>query len=165
MSAGGIRRAVDRTLDTAVILLMAALVLDVLWQVATRYLLGAPSSWTEELATFLLIWLTLLAAAVALRDHAHLGIDYLTSKLPRSGRRRVETFTCCAVAAFCAIVLTYGGSTLVLRTLSLEQSSPALDIPMGYVYLALPLGGLCAAWYSVQPLIARRGAPREASDL
>jgi|TARA_B100001964_G_scaffold148001_1_gene163080 TRAP-type C4-dicarboxylate transport system permease small subunit len=164
VSVGGIRRAVDRTLDMVVIALMAALVLDVLWQVSTRYLLGAPSSWSEELATFLLIWLTLLAAAVGLRDQAHLGIDYVTSKLQPSGRRRVELFAHGSVAAFCAIVLTYGGSTLAFRTLALDQTSPALGIPMGYVYLALPVGGLAMVWYSVHFLVARLAAPPEASE-
>ena len=151
--------ALDRVLDWAVVGLMATLVLDILWQVFARYVLAAPSSWTEELATFLLIWLALLGAAVGLRERAHLGIDYLTAKLPPERRRAVEALAFALTAAFCAIVLTYGGSTLVLRTLALDQHSPALGVPMGYVYLALPLGGLSATWYSVRFLAERLGAP------
>ena len=116
--------ALDRVLDWAVVGLMATLVLDILWQVFARYVLAAPSSWTEELATFLLIWLALLGAAVGLRERAHLGIDYLTAKLPPERRRAVEALAFALTAAFCAIVLTYGGSTLVLRTLALDQHSP-----------------------------------------
>ncbi|NIX00358.1 MAG: TRAP transporter small permease subunit, partial [Phycisphaerae bacterium] len=54
---------------------MGVLVIDVTWQVITRFVLKNPSSWTEELATYLLIWVGLLGAAVALHRGAHLGID------------------------------------------------------------------------------------------
>ncbi len=162
-AAHPIRSVLDRLLDAVVILLMATLVVDILWQVFSRYALASPSSWTEELATFLLIWLGLLGAAVGLREHAHLGIDYLTTKLQPGRRRATELFAFASTAAFCAVVLTYGGLTLVLRTLALDQTSPALGVPMGYVYLALPIGGLFLTWYSAQSLVARL-APRGAAE-
>ena len=71
-----IKKVLDRSLELLVMVVVAVLVVDVLWQVFTRFILKNPSTWTEELAVFMLIWVSLLGAAVALNRGAHLGIDY-----------------------------------------------------------------------------------------
>ncbi len=150
-----IKRRLDWALETFVALVMAALVLDVLWQVFTRFVLRSPSSWSEELATFLLIWVGLLGACVALNRGAHLGIDYFVGKLPPRARLRSEILAFCCVGVFSICVLGYGGGVLVVRILALEQVSPALGVRMGYVYLALPISGFFLTLYSVGFLIDR----------
>ena len=145
----------NRGLDNCVIGLTAILVVDVLWQGCSRYVFSSPSSWTEELATFLLIWVGLLGAAVAFREHAHLGIEYLPARMSPRIRCAVEVLALASTALFCVLVLVYGGATLVIRTVSLLQASPALGLPMGYVYLALPVGGFFMTVYSLQFLTAR----------
>ena len=145
----------NRGLDNCVIGLTAILVVDVLWQVCSRYVFSSPSSWTEELATFLLIWVGLLGAAVAFREHAHLGIEYLPARMSPRIQCAVEVLALASTALFCVLVLVYGGATLVIRTVSLLQTSPALGLPMGYVYLALPVGGFFMTVYSLQFLTAR----------
>ena len=145
----------NRGLDNCVIGLTAILVVDVLWQVCSRYVFSSPSSWTEELATFLLIWVGLLGAAVAFREHAHLGIEFLPARMSPRIRCAVEVLALASTALFCVLVLVYGGATLVIRTVSLLQTSPALGLPMGYVYLALPVGGFFMTVYSLQFLTAR----------
>ena len=149
------RNVMNRGLDNCVIGLTAILVVDVLWQVCSRYVFSSPSSWTEELATFLLIWVGLLGAAVAFREHAHLGIEYLPARMSPRIRCAVEVLALASTALFCVLVLVYGGATLVIRTVSLLQTSPALGLPMGYVYLALPVGGFFMTVYSLQFLTAR----------
>ena len=72
---------VDKVLAWVLIVFVAAIVVDVTWQVFTRFILDNPSSFTEEVANFLLIWTSLLGSAYALRMKSHLGIDFLTSKL------------------------------------------------------------------------------------
>ncbi len=54
-------------LEWSVMLITGFLVLDVVWQVATRFILRDPSKWTEELARMILIWVSLMGAALALR--------------------------------------------------------------------------------------------------
>ena len=114
----------NRGLDNCVIGLTAILVVDVLWQVCSRYVFSSPSSWTEELATFLLIWVGLLGAAVAFREHAHLGIEYLPARMSPRIRCAVEVLALASTALFCVLVLVYGGATLVIRTVSLLQALP-----------------------------------------
>ena len=150
-----IRRGLDLFLEGLVVIVMGVLVIDVTWQVFTRYVLNNPSSWTEELATYLMIWVGLLGASVALRRGAHLGIDYFVSHLSPRTRTASEVFVFLVIAVFSVAVLIMGGANLVRETLSRGQLSPAVRVPMGYVYLALPISGFFLTLYSVEFLIGR----------
>jgi TRAP-type C4-dicarboxylate transport system permease small subunit len=152
---GKLKRILDKTLEVLLMVSVAVLVVDVLWQVFTRFVIGNPSSWTEELATFLLIWVSLLGAAVALGRGAHLGIDYFTHKLPERCRIQTELFVFAVVSIFSLLVMVVGGTRLVMLTLALEQISVALHIPMGYVYLAIPISGAFLVLYGVIGLMER----------
>ncbi len=129
-------------LERLLILLVAGLVLDVLWQVASRYLLQSPSSWTDELATLLIIWVAMLGASVAFIRNNHLGVDYFVGKLAPRPRLLTELIVQVLVGVFALVVLLLGGVKLVTLTLLTEQVSPALGVKMGHVYLALPISGL-----------------------
>ena len=148
-----IKKVLDRSLEILVTVSMAVLVLDVVWQVFTRYVLQDPSSWTEELATFLMIWVGMLGASVALNRGAHLGIDYFVMKLPYKKRRYTALIGFALVATFSLLILIIGGLQLVSITLRTNQVSPALGLKMGYVYLALPISGFFLLFYSVEHFI------------
>ena len=142
----------DRFLEVLVTVAMAVLVVDVIWQVFTRYILHDPSTWTEELATFLMIWVGLLGGSVALNRGAHLGIDYFVGKMAEEKAVYVTMFSFLCIATFSLLVLLIGGSQLVQRTLSTNQVSPAMNLKMGYVYLALPISGFFLVLYSIELL-------------
>ena len=144
-----LKRILDKFLEVLLMASVAVLVVDVLWQVFTRFVMGKPSSWTEELATFLLIWVSLLGAAVALGRGAHLGIDYFTHKLSKHDRIQIELFVFALVSLFSLLVMVIGGISLVKQTLALAQISVALHIPMGYVYLAIPISGAFLVLYGM----------------
>ena len=144
-----ITNIITRILSTALIILMAVIVLDVSWQVITRFILQDPSSYTEELAGFLLIWIGLLGSSYALYTKSHLGIDILTSKLTGFRKRLTQIMIHIIVILFALFVLVIGGVRLVNITLTLNQISPALGIPMGYVYVVLPLTGILMIYYSL----------------
>ncbi len=150
-----IKKALDRSLEALTMVVMAVLVVDVLWQVFTRFILKNPSTWTEELATFMLIWVSLLGAAVALSRGAHLGIDYFVGKLSKRKRLYTEIFVFLCISTFSLCVMVFGGIDLVSSTLELEQKSAALQVKVGYVYLAVPVSGFFLVLYSVIALVER----------
>jgi TRAP-type C4-dicarboxylate transport system permease small subunit len=150
-----IKKILDRSLELLVMIVVVVLVLDVLWQVFTRFILKNPSTWTEELAVFMLIWVSLLGAAVALGRGAHLGIDYFVGKLPAKIRIFTEVFVFLVVALFSFTVMIIGGIELVTDTLRLEQISPAINVKVGYVYLAVPISGFFLVLYSLIGLSER----------
>jgi len=143
---------VDKALRGILIFLMGFLVVVVSWQVVSRYVLSSPSSYTEEIARFTLIWIGLLGAAHALRMRMHLGIDLLVNKLTGKAQSVVLMFSWLVSLSFAFFVMTVGGFYLVQLTLALEQTSAALGIKMGYVYLAIPLSGLLMCFYIMAPL-------------
>lgn len=148
-----IRKTIDLILSRFVILVMAILVLDVLWQVASRYIMREPSSWTDELAGFLLIWVGLFGAAYATGRKDHLAIDLLPRKLDLPKRKYLYLVINCFIGSFGLIVLIIGGLRLVYITFKLNQISSALEIPIGYVYLVLPISGLFILFYAVHDMI------------
>lgn len=139
----------DRALGGALALLMLGLVSAVTWQVASRYLLGDPSAWTEELARYLLIWIGLLGAAYAYRTRAHMGIDLLAQKVSPARQAALRVTSALAVLAFAAPVMIVGGASLVQLTWELRQYSAALGLPMAVVYAAIPLSGAIIALYAL----------------
>ncbi len=142
-------KAITKTLEKILILLMAVIVIDVTWQIFTRFVLRDPSSFSEELAGFLLIWIGLLGASYALYTRVHLGIDILTAKLEGKKRQLSEITIYTIVFVFALLVLVLGGMKLVILTFTLNQISPALGIEMGYIYLVLPLTGILMMYYSL----------------
>lgn len=138
-------RAVDALLRAALIMLMAVLVLSTAWQVTSRYVLQDPSSWTEELARFALIWAGLLGAVYAYRTHAHVSIDLFGPRLSSSGRRRLGRLVAACVAGFALAVPVTGGANLVLVSAELAQTSAALGVRMAWVYAVIPVSGVLLA--------------------
>ena len=142
-------KVVDKALAWTLIVFVSGIVIDVTWQVFTRFIMDDPSSMTEEIANFLLIWTSLLGSAYALRVKAHLGIDILTSKLNEKKQLKWEFVIYTFVIFFAALVLVWGGSRLVGITLKLNQVSAALQLKMGYVYMILPITGILIIFYSI----------------
>ncbi|WP_276754901.1 TRAP transporter small permease [Pseudoalteromonas marina] len=140
---------IDKFLRVLLAIMLTLLVIDVTWQVLTRFVLPQPSSFTEEVARFLLIWISLLGGAYAYREHSHLGFDLIVRNLTASKARNVFKFCCFLVAVFAITVLIIGGSNLVHLTWTLGQHSAVLNVPMAGVYLVLPLSGLLFLAYSV----------------
>ncbi len=159
------RAVADRFLGTAICLLMAAMVLNVLWQVFTRFVLRNPSSFTEETARYMMIWVGLLGSAYASGKKSHLALDLLTTRLQGGRKRASEILIHSLVGLFALAVLVGGGGRLVWIQLKLGQQSAALQLKLGYVYLAVPLAGLFIVFYSVVFLVeAMRGESETAQQ-
>ena len=143
---------IDKTLAFSLIFLMTAIVLSVLWQVLSRYLLQSPSSGSEEIARFLLIWISLLGAAYSYRIKLHLGLDIVVKRMSPIKQVLATIFCYLAVLLFSILVLILGGYYLVNLTFNPIQISPALGLHIGYIYMALPLTGILISIYAMNDL-------------
>ena len=147
----------------AAALLMGGLILIIALQVFTRYVLGAPILWTEELARYALIWMTAIGAAALAHERGHIGLGL--GRQP--GTSRVERFREVAV-----IVVTIAVTvTLVVGAVGalprLGGTSAALRVPMRFVYLSLPVGLGLWTLHELVALVAtmrRRGPSAEPQD-
>ena len=142
-------KVLNKGLETLLVFLLSVLVIDVLWQVAARYLLSNPSSFTDELAGFLLIWVGLLGSAYVAGRKEHLAIDILLQKTRESRRRNLELAIHLCIFIFALVAMCIGGIWLSYTRFILNVQSAALQLPLGYVYLVLPLSGSLIMYYSI----------------
>ncbi len=148
-----IKTKIDNILKWMLVFIMATMTLNVLWQVFSRFVLQNPSSITEELARYMLIWLGILGASYVSGQKMHLAIDLLSTKLNTKNKSYLEITIQLFVLFFAFFVMVIGGIRLVQITLTLNQISAALQIPLGYVYSVIPISGLVMMFYSVTFII------------
>lgn len=147
------KKSLDRILGSFLVFLMIVIVLAVLWQVFSRYVLHSPSSVTEELARYLLIWIGILGAAYAAGQQDHLAINLLEERLDKKNRQRLRIGIDLLIIFFCITVLIIGGGNLVYVNYDLGQSSAALELPLYIVYTVIPLSGLLIIIYKVNEIL------------
>ena len=151
-------RTLLRGLEGALVVIFSLMVVDVLWQVVSRYALAAPSSFTEEFARFALIWLTLLGAAYLNGREGHLTMDFLTRRLSAAAYARRRRVVAGLMFVFAAVALVAGGGYLCYTTLRLGQVSPAMGVPLGVVYAVVPVSGVLVCYFTAAAAL-RAGWP------
>ncbi|PYF84347.1 TRAP-type C4-dicarboxylate transport system permease small subunit [Marinomonas alcarazii] len=144
---------VDRILSTICITLMVVLVSCVVWQVFSRYVLGAPSTSTDEIARFLFIWVALLGAAFTLGQKKHLAMDFVLLMLDGNKKATLQLVITLIGVFFAAVIMVYGGGSLMMKTLNVGQVSPVLGLQMGWIYSAIPISGVFMISYLVRDLV------------
>lgn len=147
-----LRRWYDRVVTTLVVVAVTVMLGSALVGTVSRYLTFLPSiSWGEEMTRFAGIWSVFLVAGLTIRHGAHLGVDFLTARLPPRARSGLRLVNCVFILAFSGLLLVYG---LRLAAENMGQYSPALEWSMGAIYLCIPIG---AALMIVEGLgVARR---------
>ena len=160
-------KAVDVTLRWLLVALTVFMVITVTWQVLSRYVFRAPSSLTEEIARFQLIWFGLLGAVYTFRNRMHVGIDILIGEW--TGRKRVtaELASLIACLVFAVAILIIGGGKLVTLVHDLDQTSAALGLRMSWVYSIIPISGVLWVLYGVYYIqdLLRHGRLRLPSEI
>jgi TRAP-type C4-dicarboxylate transport system permease small subunit len=131
--------ALNRWVEHLLAALGMMMALIVAAQVVSRYLLNHSLFWSEELARYILVWLTFLGAAAAYYRKAHPGIDLLSSRMgPRL--RRVNTIIVHLVSLGLFLVMIYHGTAF--SAFVRAQISPALSLPMWAIFAVIPASGL-----------------------
>ena len=153
MMLQSIKIKIDVILKWILVVIMAGMTLNVLWQVFSRFILQNPSSYTEELARYMLIWIGLLGASYVSGQKMHLAIDLLSTKLKGRNKSLLEIVIQIFVILFAFFVMVVGGIRLVQITLTLNQISAALQIPLGYVYVVVPISGSLMVFYSIYYIV------------
>ncbi|WP_225035960.1 TRAP transporter small permease [Winogradskyella sp. SM1960] len=151
-----LRKKVDKVLGTALAIIMGVMVINVLWQVFTRFAMDTPSSFTDELARYLMIWVGVLGAAYISGKRLHVAIDLLPSRLNKKGQTKLKVVINWIIIVFCLAALVIGGLRLVYITFTLKQSSPALQIPLAVVYAIIPISGILIIYYKLSDIINKQ---------
>lgn len=142
-------KTIDRIIKYILVALMIVLSFLGIFQVAGR-LIGIVPSWTEEAIRFLFIWASCIGAAIGIKEHIHIGIDVIVNLFPFIVRKVIAVLVQVLLLVFDVFAVKYG-FLMVAKTMT--QPSPALRLPMGYVYLAIPVMGILGLYYSALEIV------------
>jgi TRAP-type C4-dicarboxylate transport system permease small subunit len=132
----------DRTLGITVTMIYATLTILAFAQVLMRYVFGGALSWSEEAVRFLFIWLSFIGFSITMQRGGHISVQFIVDLFPKSFRREFLIFADVCILTFVIFFILKG--TLVSKV-TMANLSPAMHIPMGYIYLVFPIsGGLLA---------------------
>jgi TRAP-type transport system small permease protein len=145
-------RAIEALVRWIVIVLMLVMTVTVCLQITFRYVFNIPLGWSEELARFSFVWVSFFGASALMRVREHVNVTVFVDNFPPRLRA-----VCVLLANLCALVFAYyfvvGG--LSLTTNEWAQLAPAMQIPMGWVYVVIPISAsLMAIWIGLQTIEA-----------
>jgi TRAP-type C4-dicarboxylate transport system permease small subunit len=145
-------RAVNGVVRWLVIVLMLVMTVTVFLQIVFRYVFNIPLGWSEELARFSFVWVSFFGASALMRVREHVNVTVFVDNFPPRLRA-----VCVLVANLCALIFAYyfvvGG--IALTTNEWAQLAPAMQIPMGWVYVVIPISAvLMATWIVLQTIEA-----------
>ncbi|MBM6899493.1 TRAP transporter small permease [Gemmiger formicilis] len=154
-----LRNALTRALNVLAGVSFIAMVVLTCWQVFTRYVLKNPSSWSEELVSYLFAWASLLGASLVTGERGHMNIPIVLEKFSPAVQKLLNIFGELVAFAFSAIILVYGGVTIT--QLAMGQMTSSLGVQVGVFYVVMPLCGILNMIYTVLNIadICKGGTP------
>jgi TRAP-type C4-dicarboxylate transport system permease small subunit len=150
------RAKIDSVLEKLVLLILVLMLVSVVWQVFSRFVLRAPSTITDEISSFSLIWVGLLGAAYAAGKNLHLAIDLIPEKSVQKRQNLFNGIVFVSIALFAFTVMIIGGARLCQLSFQFGQTSATLEIPLGFIYLVVPVSGALICYYSIDTLLNLR---------
>jgi len=124
------------------IAIVSVMTVVVFLQVLYRYVFAQSLQWSEELARYLFVWLSIFGAALALQKKGHFGLDLFYKMLSTRWQRFIK-FPVYLLMGIVIFVILFHGTILVQKTVL--QESPAMGISMAWAYASLPVGGALMA--------------------
>ena len=152
MSAEGwvqrLENRVEAVIRWTVVTLLAILCVNVFVQVILRYVFSYSSRWTLEISRYLMVWAVLLASGPALKYGVLVGVDTLTQRFQPRTRTRVSCALRVLMGVF-ACTIFFQALKLMQSQWEMNQLSPALEVPMALVYMAMPVGFALYLFYLI----------------
>ncbi|WP_102347596.1 TRAP transporter small permease [Bacillus sp. Marseille-P3661] len=136
-------KSLDNTLtkieENLTFILLLAMLLAVFASFVSRYVFNSPIDWTEEFSRYVMIWATFIAASYGVKTGAHITLDIMVIYLSDKGNKILRTVSYILSLVYCVLVI-YIGIPFINNLIETQQKSPAMEIPMYFVYLSIIVG-------------------------
>lgn len=142
-----LRNVLNKTLNALAGISFLAMVILVCWQVITRYILKNPSTWSEELVSYLFAWMALLGASLVVGERGHMNIPIVVERMSPSIKKVLAIFAEIIAFLFATVILVYGG--MQITNLAMGQMTSSLGVAVGVFYVVLPLSGILNMIYAI----------------
>ena len=146
-----LRKLLNHTLNVLAGVSFLAMVALTCWQVLTRYVLQNPSSWSEELVSYLFAWMALFGASLVVGERGHMNIPIVVERMGEKGRKFFAIFAELVALVFSGVILVYGG--IQITSLAMGQMTSSLGLPIGVFYIILPLSGVLNIIYTILNIV------------
>jgi len=152
---------IERLLDGVMALALVVMLCSMLYQVFGRYVLQHAPGWSEELARYLMVWLTMLGSACVLRSGGHISVTTVTDRLSPAALTWALAVRDAALVATSGILAWWG---VLFAEMNEVQESAALEIPMSIPYAALPVGAVLIVLLVLLARLGGRPIPASAGE-
>lgn len=146
---------IKKVLDTAILIFLGiviiTMVLLILWQVFTRFVIKIPATFTDEVVRFLMIWTCLLGSSLAFGQKKHINVTVLVDKFPPIFKDVTIIISYIVIIVIALFVLVIGG--IKIMNIAMIQKASVTQIPMGFVYSIIPISGVFTLLYTVFDII------------
>lgn len=142
-----IKKVLDKLLEWICVILLAVMTILVTYQVIVRYAFNSPNAYTEVLSKYMFVWMIMYGSAYVFGLREHMNIAFVRDKMPTKMRIIIEMIGELMIALFAAGVLIYGGFKQMSDQMG--QLDAALQIPMGYIYSAVPISSCFILFYFI----------------
>ncbi|OGB93553.1 MAG: hypothetical protein A3H39_16865 [candidate division NC10 bacterium RIFCSPLOWO2_02_FULL_66_22] len=147
-----VQRGISGLVRWIIIVLMLVMMVTVSLQIVFRYVFNIPLGWSEEMARFAFVWVSFIGASALMRAREHINVTVFLDRFPPR-LQAVAVFIANVGAVICVYFFLVGG--IALTTNEWAQLAPATEIPMGWVYLVIPVSsGLMGIWVVAQTIEA-----------
>ena len=141
-----LRNALNRILHVLAGVSFLVMVVLTCWQVFTRYILGSPSTWSEELVSYMFAWASLLGASLVTGERGHMNIPIIVDRMNPILKKAFSVLGEGIAFLFSAVILVYGG--VQISSLAMGQMTSSLGVAVGLFYVVLPLCGVLNMIYT-----------------
>lgn len=145
------RKVLNTSLDVLAGGSLLVMVLLTVWQVFTRYILKNPSSWSEELVSYMFAWSSLFGAAIVSGEREHMNILALVEKFSHGKQVLFGIVSEVVALIFALAILVFGG--VQIANLAMGQMTSSLGVPIGIFYVVLPVAGILIVLYSILNIV------------
>ncbi|MDO5041041.1 MAG: TRAP transporter small permease [Peptoniphilus sp.] len=115
---------------------LALMTLATLYNVFNRFIFKVPITWTDEFTRYLLVWVTLIGAAIGVTERSHATVSFIVEKFPEKQQKFIKILAIICCLLLCVIFIVGG---IILSSAQKNQISPGLHISMAYVYISIPV--------------------------
>lgn len=146
-----LRNLLNTILNVLAGLSLTIMVVLTTYQVITRYVFNAPSTWSEELVGYLFAWSTMFGAAIVSGERGHMNIPILVDKFNPPMRKALHIFAEVIALLFSASILVLGG--FQVSSLAMGQMTSSLGVAIGTFYWVMPVCGVVMTLFAVLNII------------
>lgn len=148
-------KKIDRYFEeTICVILFSAMVILTFSQVLSRFVFNLSLGWSEEVSRFMFVWMVYISAAMAAKHRRHIRVELVDQFLPRSISKWAGLLSDLLWIGY-ALIVAFQGYNIAMMIMGHGQLSPAVQLPMGWIYMIIPLGFVLIAIRVLQGIVSR----------